>query len=85
MYSDVRFFDGEWACVACGEPFSVRVYCYRAESLNGDANLYLHEAVALGRHECPLEPSCSVEAGDIWSPLTEDVPSLPAWEEMEAR
>ena len=75
---EARYFEGPWACVACGHPFSARIYCYRAENLAGDTDTYLHETVALEGHECPVEASCSVEAGDCWSPLRDDVPCLGA-------
>ena len=79
--TEARYFEGSWACMACGKPIRLRVYCYRGE----DANIYTYRDLALERHECPIETSCSVEPGDVVGaplPVYALMPEIPAWDEM---
>jgi len=71
---EARYFEGPWACVACGQPFAVKVSCLRG----ADGAPYPSIVVALKAHTCEV----IVEEGLSWTPLREDIPEIPTWDEM---
>jgi len=72
-----RWFEGEWACTTCGQPFAVKVGCLCDE----DGTPYASVIVAVEDHCCDTG-EVVIMRGDGWTPLREDIPDLPTWEEM---
>jgi len=71
-----RWFEGEWGCTICGQPFDVRIGCLWNEE---DGTPYPSIAIALEDHECN---DVTIARGAEWTPLREDIPEIPTWDEM---